>query len=87
MQIMMSILITIIAYSVFPLLFAYFRQSSITSKRYRIYSFLFNFVLHVLLVTIGIFSNSATIAPMLIWTFVATYIGKKILESHGTLTD
>ena len=87
MQIGMSVIVTIISYSLFPLLFANFRRSPITSTRYRVYCFLFNFVLDVLLTTLGVFAARSNIYPMLIWTFIVTIFGKQILTSHNVLSN
>lgn len=87
MQIVLSLILTVVVYSLFPILFAWFKQKPITSFRYRLYSFLVNFVLHVLLTTIGLFSNSANVLPMIIWTLIATYIGKLRLEANNLLSQ
>lgn len=87
MQLFQSILATVISYSAFPLLFAALRRSPITSKRYRIYCYLFNFAANVLLSTVGVFAPSPNIMPMLIWTYVASIFGKKILASHSALSE
>ena len=80
-----SVVLTIIIYLAFPLFFAAARKKPITAARYRTYSFLFNLFLHVFLATIGLFSSGGFAIPMVFWTFVGTFLGKKALESNGTL--
>lgn len=87
MHIVLSLVLTLVLYSLFPFLFAWFKKKPITLFRYRAVSFLFNFVLHILFNTIGVFSSTANILPMILWTTVATIFGKLRLEANDLLAQ
>ena len=83
--ILISLAITLIAYGMFPLIFARARRKVITRKKYRMFCFAFN-----LLVVIGfciINGGFSSWAPYLLWTTVFSSAGIKMLINKGRLGE
>lgn len=81
---LISILITAAFYSAFPLLFAVLRKKIITSRRYRFFCYLLNFL--VLLFFIAL-NGSSSGAPYILWTSVFSHFGLKALDHRGLIVD
>lgn len=88
MEIVVSLLLTIIEFGLFPIIWAYTRSDTITAKKYRWICFgvnlAINLVLHVLITSsaAGFYS-----AAYMLWTFVFSAIGVKILNNRNLLQD
>ena len=82
--ILLSVMITIFFYSLFPLLFVALRKKPITRKKYRVISFIVNLFVMVLFIVVA---GSSTGIPYFLWTTVFTGVGVKILENRGILSD
>lgn len=80
--ILLSLLITVIAYSVFPLLFAIFRKKGITKKKYNIFCYCVNFGVVFIFICIN---GSSSGAPYLLWTSIFSVLGIKVLRTRGIL--
>lgn len=81
-SILLSILITLVAYGTFPLIFAKIRKKAITTRAYLFTCFAFNFFIRLFFF---IFNNSSASAPYVIWTIVFSSLGKHILNSKYIL--
>ena len=80
---LVSLIITLAAYSAFPLIFARTRKKIITKRKYRVLCYCVNFAVVVLF--FGISGNGTNAVPYLLWTSVFSASGIKTLESRGLL--
>jgi len=81
--IVISLLITLIAYGAFPILFALLRKKPIEDGKYRKFCYIVNGVIAVAFFVLrrrGNVNDVTNFAPYLIWTFVFTALGVKILK-------
>ena len=83
--ILVSLLITLVAYGAFPLVFARMRKKTITKKKYNLFCYCVNFLVMVLFVAVN--GNSSSGAPYLLWTWVFSMSGIKTLKSRGILEE
>ena len=82
-MLILSILITLIAYGAFPLIFAKVRSKTISQKKYVVICYVVNFV--VMAAFIALLGESSTGFPYLLWTGVFSAIGVKILRKNYVL--
>lgn len=82
---LVSLIITLVAYSAFPLIFAMARKRPITKKKYSILCFLFNFLVMVMFIVIN--GSSSSGGPYLLWTCVFSALGTNTLKSRGILEE
>lgn len=75
-----SLVITLIAYGVFPLFFALLRNEEISKKKYTWTCFGVNAAVMVVFIAVG--SNGG---GYVLWTWIFSAIGKKILDSRYKL--
>lgn len=83
--ILVSLLITLVAYGAFPLVFARMRKKTITKKKYNLFCYCVNFLVMVLFVAVN--GNSSSGAPYLLWTWVFSMSGIKTLKLRGVLEE
>lgn len=83
--ILVSLLITLVAYGAFPLVFARMRKKTITKKKYNLFCYCVNFLVMVLFVAVN--GNSSSGAPYLLWTWVFSMSGIKTLKIRGGLEE
>jgi len=79
-----SLLITLAAYCVFPLLFASYRTTPITKKKYRRLCFAGNIIPLLIFIVL---SGSSSGGPYFLWTMVFSSSGAKKLAARGLLID
>ncbi len=80
-----SLVITVLAYGAFPIIFAKKRNVTITEKKYKRLCYGINAaVMFVFLVLNGGVSNGA---PYLLWTWVFSRYGVKVLNTRGIIPD
>ena len=79
---LVSLLITLVAYGAFPLIFARVRKASITRKKYTLLCFGFNFLIMILFLVLN---GGSSGAPYFLWTGVFSVTGLRTLESRGVL--
>ena len=82
---LVSLIITILAYGAFPFIFAKTRNTPITKKKYKRLCYVINFVVAFVFGIIrgGVIYN---FLPYLFWTWIFTDYGMKILVSRDTIT-
>ena len=80
--ILLSLLITMIAYSALPLLFAILRKKGITKKKYNIFCYCVNFGVAFIFICIN---GSSSGGPYLLWTWIFSTLGIKVLRTRGIL--
>ena len=80
-----SLIITLFAYGAFPVIFAKTRNAPITQKKYTRLCYGVNFA--VLFVFIIINGGATNGGPYLLWTWIFTSYGKKLLSKYGVMTD
>ena len=79
---LVSLLITLVAYGAFPLIFARVRKTGITKKKYNLICYGVNFLIMILFIALN---GSSSGAPYVLWTWVFSAAGLKTLESNGVL--
>lgn len=80
--ILISLLITLLAYGAFPMIYSRARSQAISSKKFTLHCFGFNFLVFV----VFIFINGASSGgPYLLWTGVFSAAGIKVLKDRGVL--
>lgn len=79
---LLSLVITILAYGAFPFIFAKTRKTPITKKKYRKLCYGINVAVMFIFMIIG----SAGVSYFL-WTWVFSNYGAKILSTRGIMTD
>lgn len=84
MGIVLDLVITLISYGIIPLLIANSLTTRVTTRRYRVYSFLGNILVMVLFI---IFNGRSTGAPYLLWTSIFSYVGNSILKERNLIAD
>ena len=85
----LSLILTALAYSIFPMLFALIRKKPITKKKYFIISYAANFIVFLLFsVLSSLYLNvQSSGAPYMIWTCISAFLGTRLLRSLGTLAE
>lgn len=81
---LVSILITAVSYAAYPLLLARFRRKPISARKYRVFCYLFNFLVMVLFIALN---GSSSGAPYVLWTSVFCHCGKNTLEHRNLLAQ
>lgn len=79
---LVSLIITLIAYSAFPLIFARVRKRTITKRKYNVLCYGVNLVLMVLLFGLN---GGMSYGPYAIWTWVFSASGIRTLRNRGLL--
>ena len=82
---LLSLVITVFAYGAFPFIFAKTRNKPITKKKYRRMCYGINVAVMFLFIVIN--GGASNGAPYLLWTWVFTNWGTKILDVRGILVD
>ena len=82
---LISLIVTVIAYSAFPIIFAIARKNRITKKKYRGLCYGINAA--VMLVFIIINDGDFSGAPYFLWTWVFSSLGAKILGTRNIIID
>lgn len=83
---LLSVFFTILMYSVFPLSFALLQKAPITAKKYRGLCYGLNAAIGTLTMLI-LSSKIINPVPYLLWTYVFSGCGKKILAARSILPD
>lgn len=82
--ILVSLLITLVAYGIFPLVFAFTRKHPVTKKKYRRSCYIVNAVI-MLFFIIG--NKSTNSYPYLLWTEVFVQMGLKMLQKKSFIVN
>lgn len=82
--ILVSLIVTVLVYGAFPIIFAKARKTPITKKKYKCLCFGINFIGMVFFVALN---GASSGGPYLLWTWVFSSYGSKILETQGLLLD
>lgn len=77
-----SLLITLVAYGAFPIIFAKIRKKQITKGKYKTLCYIFNFFVMFLFIAMN---GKASGGPYILWTWVFTNSGVKILNRNMKL--
>ena len=83
--ILFNLIITLSAYGAFPFIFAKARKSPITKKKYRLLCFAINFI--VMVAFIAIRGEASNGGAYLLWTWVFSRYGAKMLDDDDLLAD
>lgn len=83
LEVLLSFVITLVAYGFFPLVFAKTRSKPITKLGYSSACYLFNLFVLILFVIIA----SSNGVPYVLWTWLFSIRGKKILDRRCLLKD
>lgn len=81
--ILVSLVITILAYGAFPIIFAKIRRKNITKKQYNIRCYGINLL--VMFVFCVINGEASSGGAYLLWTWIFTSVGLKTLQNKGVL--
>ena len=79
-----SLLVTLFVYGAFPIIFAKVRKTPITKKKYKRLCYGINFIGIVLFVASD---GGASGGAYILWTWIFSNYGVKILEAKGLLSD
>ena len=82
---LLSLVITVVAYGAFPLIFAKARKSPITKKKYRGLCYGINVAVMFMFIVIN--GEASSGGPYLLWTWIFSSWGTRILEDKGLLDD
>ena len=85
LTIIISLIVTLIAYGAFPLIFSRTRKSNITKKKYYTLCYCINFAVMVLFIAIN--GEPSSGGPYLLWTWVFSSSGLKTLKGRGILGE
>ncbi len=85
LTIIISLIVTLIAYGSFPLIFSRIQKSNITKKKYYMLCYCINFAVMVLFIAIN--GEPSSGGPYLLWTWVFSSLGLKTLKSRGILGE
>ena len=83
--IIISLIVTLIAYGAFPLIFSRTRKTNITKKKYYTLCYCINFAVMVLFIAIN--GEPSSGGPYLLWTWVFSSSGLKTLKNRGMLGE
>ena len=81
---LVSLLITLVAYGIFPLVFAWTRKQPVIKKKYRLTCYIVNAVIMLFFI---IENNSTNSYPYLFWTELFVQIGLKTLRKKGFVVN
>ena len=79
-----SLVVTLFVYGIFPIVFAKARKTPITKKKYTRLCYGINFIGIILFIA---FDGGASGGPYLLWTWIFSGRGLKILEEKGLLSE
>ena len=82
---LLSLAITVVAYGAFPVIFAKLRKTYITKKKYRRLCYGINAAVMLLFIIIN--GEASSGGPYLLWTWVFSSWGIKILDAKGIFTE
>ena len=86
---LVSLIVTVLAYGAFPFIFAKTRNASITKKKYKRLCYGINFAVMIVFMIIQSSANNSTpynVFPYLLWTWVFSNYGTKLLGSRSIMT-
>ena len=83
LMIIVSLIVTLVAYGAFPLIFSRTRKTNITKKKYYTLCYCINLAVMVLFITIN--GEPSSGGPYLLWTWVFSSSGLKTLKKRGIL--
>lgn len=83
--ILLSLIITVIAYGAFPYVFAKARRKHITQKKYRYLCYGINLAVMFLFIVIN--GEASSGGPYLLWTWIFSSWGIRILNAKGLFAD
>ena len=84
LALLISLIVTLIVYGAFPIIFAKMRKTPITRKKYRYLCFGINIVG---IIFFFLWNDNASVGPYVLWTWIFSNYGVKILEAKGLLSD
>ena len=84
---LLSLAVTIVMYSVFPLVFAYTRKVTITKKKYKLLCYGINFAIAFMFTLINVIDAPLNGGPYILWTTVFSNLGAKILCERRVIID
>lgn len=82
---LLSLVITVVAYGAFPFIFAKVRKTPITKKKYRRLCYGINVAVMFMFIVIN--GEASSGGPYLLWTWIFSSWGTRILEDKGILDD
>ena len=82
---LLSLVVTVVAYGAFPLIFAKVRNTPITKKKYRRLCYGINVAVMFMFIVIN--GEASSGGPYLLWTWIFSSWGTRILEDKGLLDD
>lgn len=82
---LLSLVITVVAYGAFPFIFAKVRKTPITKKKYRRLCYGINVAVMFMFIVIN--GEASSGGPYLLWTWIFSSWGTRILEDKGLLND
>lgn len=82
---LLSLVITVVAYGAFPFIFAKARNTPITKKKYRRLCYGINVAVMFMFIVIN--GEASSGGPYLLWTWIFSSWGTRILEDKGLLDD
>ena len=80
--ILIMLLITLIAYAIFPLIFAFTRKKVITKAKYNLFCYGTNFLVMFFFIVIN---GKSSGSPYFLWTCIFSVLGTKILKRRHVL--
>lgn len=83
--ILLSLVITVVAYGAFPFIFSKARNKSITKKKYRRLRYGINAAVMFLFIVIN--GEASSGGPYLLWTWIFSNWGTRILDRKGLISD
>lgn len=82
---LLSLVVTVVAYGAFPFIFAKVRKTLITKKKYRRLCYGINIAVMFMFIVIN--GEASSGGPYLLWTWIFSSWGTRILEDKGLLDD
>ena len=79
---LITILITLVAYGAFPIIFSMARKKTITKKKYNLLCYGVNFFVMFLFIVLN---GKSSGSPYILWTCVFSSIGLRTLKKRGVL--
>ncbi len=83
-SLIISLFVTLLAYGAFPFIFAKTKKTPITKKKYKRLCYGINIVV---LFIFAIINGTFNIAPYILWTWVFSKYGMKVLGTKGLMPD
>lgn len=80
--ILISLLITLLAYGAFPMIYSRARSQAISSKKFTLHCYGFNFLVLAIFICIN---GASSGGPYVLWTGVFSAAGIKVLKDRGVL--